>query len=229
MIKADEEIKAMQKSADVLCAAMNHIRKTIKIGETETGVASRLIKHMFANGATGLSFPPIVAFGENAANIHHISSDRKLRKNDNILVDAGCVYDKYCSDITRCWYVGEVSNEVKKAYDVVLRANLVGIANAKISMKGKELDTIVRNVVTLGLGCDYEHGTGHGIGLIVHENPYVNKIYDGRLLENSVFTIEPGIYFEKKFGFRVEDRIVLTKKGPKILTSKCSKTFTNHF
>jgi Xaa-Pro aminopeptidase len=102
IVKSNEEIKLLQKAADIVCDAINHIKKTIRIGETEIEVSKRLSKQMFANGASGLSFPPIVAFGINGANIHHIVSNRKLKKNEIILVDAGCIYEGYCSDITRC-------------------------------------------------------------------------------------------------------------------------------
>jgi Xaa-Pro aminopeptidase len=113
---------------------------------------------------------------------------------------------------------------MQRIYKIVLKANIVGIKNAKAYMFGSELDYKVRESVKYALtGYDYPHGTGHGVGCLVHENPRVNKIYDKPLLENSIVTIEPGIYLNNKFGVRIEDTIVIIKNGCKVLTDKASK------
>jgi Xaa-Pro aminopeptidase len=101
LVKTTDEIEKMQKAADIICAAIEHLRKWAKIGVSEIEVAKELYHFVMKKGATGLSFPTIVGFGENAADIHGVPSNRKLKKNEIILVDAGCVYEEYCSDITR--------------------------------------------------------------------------------------------------------------------------------
>jgi Xaa-Pro aminopeptidase len=103
MVKSEQEIEHIQKACDIVCDGINYIKSVIQIGMTEKEVADLLAKRMFANGATGLSFPTIVSFGKNSANIHSTPTDKKLEKNEMILIDAGCVYEDYCSDITRCW------------------------------------------------------------------------------------------------------------------------------
>lgn len=224
IVKQEQEIKYLEKAADIVCDAVLYIKRKIKIGMSEIEVADLIAKHMFAHGAQALSFPPIVTFGKNTTIIHAAPTNKRLEKNDMILIDAGCVFNNYCSDITRCWCAGEPSKEMLRVYEVVLNANLLGIENVKANVSGNEIDKKVRDYIKL-LWNDYDfpHGTGHGVGIQIHENPRVNKIYDLPLVENSVVTIEPGIYLKNKFGIRIEDTILVTKNGCKVLTNKVPK------
>ncbi|MDR2823320.1 MAG: Xaa-Pro peptidase family protein [Mycoplasmataceae bacterium] len=224
IVKTPEELKYLQKAADIACASVEHLKKWIKIGTSESAAAQELITFMIKQGASGVSFRPIISFGKNTSSPHNVPSNYKLRSGDSILVDCGCVYKGYCSDITRIWWIGKVNPKIKHMYEVALAANKLGIASAKDGMTGKELDAIVRNYVAKNYdGYDIPHGVGHGVGVKIHEAPWVKKTYTQKLLTNSVVTMEPGIYDSSIGGVRIEDTIVITKNGCKVLTSKSSK------
>jgi Xaa-Pro aminopeptidase len=139
-------------------------------------------------------------------------------------VDAGCICQGYCSDITRVWWIGTPPKQIKEMYDVVLKTNLLGIKNAKANVIGSRLDAVCRNFIKQNWhNYDIPHGVGHGVGRLIHENPRINKIYHKSLPINSVVTIEPGIYNSKIGGVRIEDTILITKNGCKVLTSKSPK------
>lgn len=224
IVKTNDEIKLLKKSAEIVCNAILYMQKNIRVGMTEIEVADKIAKHMFANGADALSFPTIVTFGKNTTVIHAAPTNRKLELNEMILVDAGCVYKNYCSDITRCWWIGKPTNDMLKTYEVVLKANLLGIENVKAGVIGKEVDKKIRDYIKMMYhGYDFPHGSGHGVGVQIHEKPQVNKVYDKPLLENSIVTIEPGIYLQNKFGIRIEDTILVTKNGCQVLTKSVPK------
>jgi Xaa-Pro aminopeptidase len=191
---------------------------------TEIQVANEYWKYVSSRGASALSFETIVGFGDHSADIHGIPSNRKLKRNEIILVDCGCILDGYCSDITRCWYVGKLPKRLDDMYKAVLNSNLLGIKNIKSNMLGKQGDSICRQYIAdKWNGYDIPHGVGHGIGIGEHELPGNNKIGDRKLEINSCFTIEPGIYEQDLGGIRIEDTVVMTKNGCKVLTSSCKK------
>jgi Xaa-Pro aminopeptidase len=167
------------------------------------------------------SFETIICFGPNASRPHHQPSKRKLRKKDTILIDFGAKYKGYCSDITRCFAIGGPTASYTKAYDVVKQAQAAAIKMIKAGAKIKQVDAAAREAIDKNGLPVYEHGTGHGFGLEIHESPFLKPDGKGTLKGGQVITIEPGIYIPGKLGVRVEDDILVTETGYKILTSKC--------
>ncbi|MBO5142491.1 MAG: aminopeptidase P family protein [Clostridia bacterium] len=209
MVKSKEEIEKLRKAALLADECFEYICNTIKIGMSEKEIASLMDSYMLSNGATGLSFETIVGSGVNSAQIHSTPTDRKIEYGDIILLDFGCIVDKYCSDISRTIFIGEIKKEYKEIYDIVLKSQLTGIEKIEPGMTAKNADLICRNVIK-DAGYDFNHAVGHGVGTEVHEEPVISPKREDVVLQNDmVFTIEPGIYMENKFGVRIEDTVVL--------------------
>lgn len=220
----NDKYSVMQQSANLAVQCMKYISQFLTLGVTELSL-KRKIKQWFRNhGCKKVSFDPIVAFGKNAAEPHHKPSQTKLTSKDVVVIDIGCVYHGFCSDITRTFLPKKPTPLQVKIYKIVLKANLAGIAKAKIGMKAYELDRICRNIISKsGYGKYFIHSTGHGIGKVVHESPKIGKD-DKTILKNKMFfTIEPGIYLPNKFGIRIEDTVTLKGNKLIVLTSKCRK------
>ena len=180
----------------------------MKIGMTEKDVAKLMDDYMLSHGASALSFETIVGSGENSSFIHSTPSERKISYGDIVLLDFGCVVDGYCSDISRTIFMGEVKEEYRKIYQIVLEAQQKGILEIKEGMTAKEADGVCRKVIN-ERGYDFAHALGHGVGKEVHEEPVLSPKREDVLKNNLVFTIEPGIYLEGKFGVRIEDTVLL--------------------
>lgn len=224
-IKTEEEISIMQKAADIAVCAIDYAKSILKVGITEKQLANAITSYMLDQGASGNSFSIIIAFGENSAVPHHHPTDRKLKESEFIKMDIGCVYNGYCSDITRTTWLGKPTTQMQEIYDLVLQANLAGIAAAKAGITGKALDAVCRKVISSNpkyANC-FIHGTGHGLGIQIHELPNVKPIYNLPIEENAVITIEPGIYVPGFGGVRIEDSLVVKKDKPIILTKAAIK------
>ena len=220
--KEGEEIEILRKSCHIAAEAFSQLLPTLKTGETEIEVSNRLDNLMRAKGAKGPSFDLIVAFGENGALPHHVTSDRKLKDNESVLIDFGCVYKGYCSDITRTFFHGTPDGEFKKVYDIVQKAHDEGIKALKPGLSARAADKVCRDIISdAGYGQYFIHSTGHGVGLEIHEAPAVSARSDEKvLLEKGMsLTVEPGIYLIGKFGVRIEDTVLVTEKGCEVLTS----------
>ena len=212
IIKTEEEIKKLRKAAKIGSDCFDYICTIIKPGMTEKEISKKIYDFFVKNGATGLSFDTIVGAGINSAQIHSIPTDRIIEEKDIILIDMGCVYDGYCSDMSRTIFVGEPTQKQKEIYNLVIEAYENAISNIKIGITTKEADLFGRQKI-LDKGYDYAHALGHGIGTEVHENPILSPKREDLLEENMVFSIEPGIYLENEFGVRIEDVGLLTKQG----------------
>ncbi|MGC8867628.1 MAG: M24 family metallopeptidase, partial [Elusimicrobiales bacterium] len=165
------------------------------------------------------SFDTIVAFGENSALPHHETSERKLRRNEAVLIDFGCIYHRYCSDMTRTFFYGKPTEEFLKVYKTVELAQKKGIEAVKEGVLSDEIDKICRQTISEhGYGQYFIHGTGHGVGLDIHEDPTLNPKTSIKLLQGMTITIEPGIYLYGKFGVRIEDTVCVRKDGCEIMT-----------
>lgn len=223
--KTAEEIIKLRKSSDLAVKTIDYIKHHIQYGMTELDVKKMVFNYAINNGADALSFDPIVAFGKNSAIPHHQPDFTKLTKGLNVKLDLGCVVEGYCSDITRTfWLDDDVDQKIREIYKVVLEANQAGIKAAKIGITGKQLDKVCRDVIEKsGYGQYFTHGTGHGIGIEIHEMPSVKSISDLPIYENSAITIEPGIYIPGVGGVRIEDLVIVSKTGPKVLTLKAKK------
>ena len=216
-IKDSSEIAAIKKAAQIAAQALGKIRRYIKPGITENELAGTL-DFQIRKAVAFNSFETIVAFGPNASRPHHQPSSRKLKKNDTILIDFGVRYKGYCCDLTRCFAVGKVTHFYKKVYDAVQEAQAAALKMVKAGVPIKKVDAAARKIIAGHNLPVYGHGTGHGLGLEIHEEPVLNAENKGKLKAGMVFTIEPGVYIPGKLGVRIEDDILVTKTGYKILT-----------
>jgi len=215
--KDDSEIAAIGAAARIASQALKRILRYIKQGATENELAGAL-DFQIRKLAARSSFETIVAFGPNASHPHHQPGKRKLKKNDTILIDFGVRYKNYCCDITRCFVIGRPSAFYKKVYNAVQEAQAAAIKMVKPGVEIQQVDAAARNVIRRYNLPIYGHGTGHGLGLEVHEEPIISRDSKGKLQTGMVFTIEPGIYIPGKLGVRIEDDILVTHTGCKILT-----------
>ena len=211
MIKDKEEIREMQKAAEITDDCFSYILTYIKPGMTEKQIADE-IENYFRRRTDGLAFETIVASGENTSKPHAVPTERKIQKQDIITIDMGCRVNGYCSDMTRTFFVGSVPEEVKPIYDLVLKNQAQTIEQMKDGENTRLLTKMVENDFKLN-GYDLIHSLGHGVGLEIHEAPYINYKSDLPLKENMVVTNEPGIYIPGKFGVRIEDTVQITKFG----------------
>lgn len=224
--KTNNEIAYIQKACDIVCEAMNWIQTIISPGMTEIEVANLVSSYMLDLGADKNSFDPIVASGPNGAYPHHKPTNRKIEDNEFVTIDMGCIYKGYCSDLTRTFPIGNPDQRLIEAYKVVYESNTKGILEAKHKMIGKDLDNICREVINATEFKDYfVHGTGHGVGIEVHELPNVNKNYDKPLEHNSIITIEPGIYIPNLGGIRIEDMVLIKNNNEHIVMTEKAKKY----
>jgi len=214
------EIAAITTAASIAAEALKQTIPQIKPGISESELAGMLDLEVRKLGAK-IGFDTIVAFGPNASRPHHQPTTRKLRQIDTILVDFGAKYKGYCCDITRCFAVGRPTALYKRVYDVVELAQAAAIKKVKAGVKMVKVDAAARDVICTGDLPVYGHGTGHSFGLEIHESPFVKPESKGRLKAGQVLTIEPGIYMPGKLGVRIEDDILVTQTGCRILTIDC--------
>ncbi|MFD0695016.1 M24 family metallopeptidase [Paenibacillus sp. GCM10027628] len=219
IIKDDGELQIMQEAADLADATFSHILSFLKPGAVEKEIALEIEMFIRKNGGTSTSFETIVASGERSALPHGKASDRVLQGNEFVKLDFGAYYKGYCSDITRTVMLGKPTDKHKEIYDIVLEAQLNCLANLKPGITGAAGDAFARDVIVKhGYGDYFGHGTGHGLGMEVHESPRLSKTEDMILTPGMVVTVEPGIYLPDFGGVRIEDDVVITDTGIKILT-----------
>ncbi len=227
MEKKDErELSCIARACEIAEDAFLQLLPQIQEGMTETEVAALLEYLMRKNGAQGLSFETIVAFGAHAAVPHHQTGDTKLRFGDEILIDFGCRVNGYCSDITRTFLFGDDKKheEFKKAYACVLAAHERAKENIRSGMTGRAADAIAREYLQeKGYGKLFTHSLGHGIGLNVHEKPSISPKSEQILEDGMVFSDEPGVYLAGEYGIRIEDTVALIGGKVKSFMSKTDK------
>jgi len=216
MIKDNEEIKNITIACEITDACFSYLIEYIKPGMTEKQIAKE-IEEYFNIKADGIAFDTIVASGENTSKPHAIPTDRKIQDQDIITIDMGCKYKGYCSDMTRTIFVGKVPEYVKDVYELVLKNEKQTLNDIKDGANTKILSNMVENDFKFK-NYSLIHCLGHGVGLEVHEVPYVSYKVDTRLRENMVLAIEPGIYVPRKYGVRIEDTVLVTKFGCMSLT-----------
>ena len=220
LVKDESEIAAIKSAASIATRALGQTLPHIKPGVSESELAGMLDFQIRKLGARN-SFETIVAFGANASRPHHQPIARKLKKRDTVLIDFGAKSRGYCSDITRCFAVGEPTAFFKKVFNVVEQAQAAAIKKIKPGATLAEIDAAARETIADTDLPVYGHGTGHGFGLEIHESPFLKAGGKGKLQAGQVITIEPGIYIPGKLGVRIEDDILVTKTGHKILTQNC--------
>ena len=218
--KDAEEIRAIEAAQRGAERALSEVLETVlRPGLTERQVCAELVYRLHLYGTDGPSFAPIVVSGPNSALPHGEPTDRVMRRGDCVTVDIGAALGGYCSDMTRTVFLGEASDEQKRVYDTVLRAQEAGIAAIRAGKTGAEIDEAARAVIRqAGFGDYFGHGFGHGVGLQVHEKPKLNVSGEDAIPAGAVVTAEPGIYLPGKFGVRIEDLLVVTETGCRNLT-----------
>jgi Xaa-Pro aminopeptidase len=190
------------------------------VGRTESDLAWRMQELLHQQGGDAVSFSPLVASGPNAARPHHTPGRRKVTAGDTVIVDAGCKLDGYCSDCTRTFAAGSLGDELRRAYEVCLEAQMAGIAATQPGASGPGVDAAARDrIEAAGFGELFGHGLGHGVGLAVHEAPRLAKESSDTLQERNVVTVEPGIYIPEVGGIRIEDLVVVREGGPEVLSN----------
>ncbi len=218
IIKDEDELENIKKACSITDKAFEYIIKNIKLGMTEKEVAFEIEKFMISNGADGLAFDSIVAFGENSSMPHAVPTERALNKGDIIQFDIGCKYNGYCSDMSRVVFAGEIKDEYKEVYEFVLKEqkmisnSLKDGINIKNVIKNAEADYKLKNYEIM-------HSFGHGVGLNIHELPILHSKKDNILKENSIIAIEPGVYIPGKFGIRIEDTFLVGRYNCENLTN----------
>lgn len=219
MVKDDDELAKIARAEAIGDAAFSYILDVIKPGMTESDIALELEFFMKRQGASKLSFDTIVASGPNSSMPHAQVTDRKLENGDFITMDFGCVYQGYCSDMTRTVALGAPSDEMRKVYQIVLDANWRAMEGIRAGVECQTIDALARDYIAKqGYGEFFGHGLGHSVGIEIHEEPRFSPKCKAITKENMVITDEPGIYLPGRFGVRIEDLVVVKKDGYECLS-----------
>jgi Xaa-Pro aminopeptidase len=225
ILKEPGEIRAISKACGIAQKVFGHLKRKRLTGLSEKQVAAYINFYILQLGFQPADYQPIVATGSRSAMPHAQSTNYKIKKESNCLIDLGAKVYGYNSDLTRVLALSKMKAEYKKIYDIVKCAQEQAINTIKPGIKASAVDKAARDVIKdYGYGKYFTHATGHGIGLKVHEAPSISPVSTEILKPQMVFTIEPGIYLPHKFGIRIEDVVAVTKKGYKILSHDISGT-----
>lgn len=223
-VKTEDEIKSIEKACKISEKAVKETFAYVREGITEKELLKILEDITFSLGGESMAFDSIVAFGVNSAVPHHETGKTKLKCGDAVLIDTGCKVNGYSSDITRTAFFGKPDKEFLSVYNSVLAANVKAESEIYAGISGSAADKIARDELFVrGYGKYFTHSLGHGVGLEIHENPRLSPSSNDILAKNSVFTVEPGVYLDGKFGVRIEDTCVMTPAGAKRLFKDSKK------
>jgi Xaa-Pro aminopeptidase len=218
--KDPEELDAIRRATEVTNEAYERLVEEQFAGRTEKELVWRMTQLFHKCGADDVAFPVDIAAGPTAASPHAEPGERVVQQGDLVLVDAGARLDGYCSDCTRTFAVGEVSDSLREVYELVRQAQEVGVDAVRGGASGRDVDAAARAGITdAGYGENFGHGLGHGVGLLVHEAPALRPESEDVLAAGNVVTVEPGIYLSGVAGIRIEDLVVVTENGCDVLTS----------
>ena len=219
-VKTEEEIAYLKQAQKISEKALSMTLPAIKPGVSEKDVAAELVYNMLRCGSEGNSFDPIVVTGKKTSMPHGVPGDNIIQSGDFVTIDYGSLCRGYCSDTTRTFAVGYADEEMRKVYDIVLKAQLAGIEACAAGVTGKDIDAAARQVIIdAGYGKYFGHGFGHGVGLNIHEAPNSNSLNTEPMPAGAVVSAEPGIYIPGKFGIRIEDVVVIREGGCENITS----------
>ena len=217
--KDEEELARMRQAQRITDEAFREILNFIRPGLTEQEVAARLVYELLRRGGRKVSFDPIVAAGANGSMPHAVPGETVIQPGMFVTMDFGCVYEGYCSDMTRTVAVGQPTEEMERVYHTVLEAQRAGIAAARAGVTGSEVDRAARQVIQqAGYGAFFSHSFGHSLGLEIHESPNASPSEQSVLPTGAVISAEPGIYLPGRFGVRIEDVLVLREGGCEDIT-----------
>ncbi len=226
-VKDQGELDLLAKAAQIGDIAFSHLLKTIKVGMTELEVAAELEYAMKLNGASYPPFDTIAIFGKKTSMPHGSPGLVKLKEKDIVTLDFGANYQGYCSDMTRTFFVGEPDVQLEKIFNIVFRAQKEAQAFVKAGIEGWEADKVARDIIAdEGYGDYFGHSTGHGVGILIHEEPRLSTSSQTILKENMVVTVEPGIYVPELGGVRIENTVVVQKDGSYSLNHSKKDLFT---
>lgn len=217
MIKEKKEINLIKKSTSISLEAFTYIKEIFRQGMTEKDVSIEIERFLKIKSDNKIAFEPIVAAGKNTVFPHHRAKQTKI--NNFFLTDLGAMYYGYCSDLTRIFFWGKMPSLFQKIYSTIKKAQSAAIKKIKVGRKASEIDKAARTVIEKsGFGKYFVHGLGHGVGLEVHEPPYLKPGCDTILKENMIITIEPGIYYKNQFGIRQEEMVIIKSKKAEVIS-----------
>jgi Xaa-Pro aminopeptidase len=229
VVKEPRELDAIRRATEVTNQAYELLMEEPFAGRTEKELVWRMTQLFHECGADDVAFPVDIAAGPTAASPHAEPGDRVVEEGELVLVDAGAKLDGYCSDCTRTFAVGEVSQSLRDVYELVRQAEQAGLDAVRAGGSGRDADAAARAVIAdAGYGESFGHGLGHGVGLLVHEAPALRPESEDVLAAGNVVTVEPGIYLSGVAGVRIEDLVVVTEEGCEVLTSFPKELTTVH-
>ncbi len=223
-IKTKEEIALIKKAVNITVDAFKFAKKILRPNLSENNLIARLERFIKDKGAEGFSFAPIAASGKNSSYPHARSSDKKIGNNTSVTLDLGVNFRGYKSDLTRVFFLGRIPAELLKIFNIVCLAQKKSIAKIKPGVSAAQIDREARiSIAKNGFGRFFKHSTGHGIGLEVHERPFISKRSIQTISQGMIFTVEPAIYLPNKFGIRIEDMVLVNKNGCEVLSDHLDK------
>lgn len=212
--KDAEELECLREAGRRVDGVVEKLRRFIKAGMKERDIVKQIPEFFEEMGSPELSFQPIVASGPNGSMPHYCGDQRVIQKNDLVILDLGCRYKGYCSDTTRTLFIGEPTEEQKKVYEIVKKSQAAGEAAVRKGATGQDVDRAARNVIKeAGYGKYFFNRVGHGVGINVHETPFMIEGNTVPLEPGNVFSVEPGIYIAGKFGIRIENLVAVKEDG----------------
>jgi len=223
-LKCQPELENMARAVEITIGALNFIEDFISPGKREIEIAAELERFIRYNGATSSSFGIIVASGPNSSYPHHMTSRRIIKSNEPVLIDIGVSFNGYKSDLTRVFFLGKINPLYRKIYAIVREAQGRAIKKIKPDTSISRIDAAARQFIAQkGYAKFFGHALGHGIGLEVHEEPRISGKENNKLKAGMVVTIEPAIYLPGRFGVRIEDMVLVTRKGHEVLSGSLNK------
>lgn len=218
-VKTPQEVAWQRQAIEITDIAYERVLANIEVGVTERQIANLIAIAFLDQGADGWGFPPTVAFGPNSAKPHHDPGDRSLAKGEAIIMDIGATVHGYTADLTRTNWLGEPPAQLAEIYTIVQAAQDAALAVVRAGVPANVLDAAARDVITAaGYGEQFVHGLGHGIGVRIHDGPFLHSRNDDPIPANSILTIEPGIYIRDFGGVRIEDVVLVTDEGYELLS-----------
>jgi len=217
--KSASEVDALRRAATIADVALAALTNELRPGLSEVAIARMLAEHMYEQGGAVPSFDIIVASGPNSARPHHEPTERLIEMGDLLIIDSGATVDGYRSDMTRTFVFGPPTDQQRQMLDAVMSAQRAGVEAIGVGVESSAIDAACRSSITdAGLGSYFTHGTGHGVGLDIHEAPSVSSASTATLAPGHVITVEPGVYIPNVGGVRWEDTVVVTNEGAETLT-----------